>query len=285
MSIYKIFPQAVFKLSAHFYKAEALFSLGKNEALTDYLAVLEFKQNQFTERALSQAARIEIGQHDFGVAALHYTQLLAQAQDKALQREATIALLNCYVELQNADQMLAAAQAVMALDKLDNDLQVKARSIIANHAFEQSEYHLAKKHYQWIVSATNSEAGAKAQYQLAYILFLQDDFTATEEQIFQLAENFTDDYHIAKGFILLGDVYLSQGNLFQAKATLESVIENHDGEVLKQLAIDKKHAIEALEVQQNQTQKESEIIIDLLKDMEIEFDDLMEEEIFEEDEE
>ena len=279
------FPQAVFKLSAHFYKAEALFSLGKNEALTDYLAVLEFKQNQFTERALSQAARIEIGQHDFGVAALHYTQLLAQAQDKALQREATIALLNCYVELQNADQMLAAAQAVMALDKLDNDLQVKARSIIANHAFEQSEYHLAKKHYQWIVSATNSEAGAKAQYQLAYILFLQDDFTATEEQIFQLAENFTDDYHIAKGFILLGDVYLSQGNLFQAKATLESVIENHDGEVLKQLAIDKKQAIEALEVQQNQTQKESEIIIDLLKDMEIDFDDLMEEEIFEEDEE
>ena len=99
------------------------------------------------------------------------------------------------------------------------------------------------------------------------------------------AENFTDDYHIAKGFILLGDVYLSQGNLFQAKATLESVIENHDGEELKQLAIDKKQAIEALEVQQNQTQEESEIIIDLLKDMEIDFDDLMEEEILEQDEE
>ena len=132
---------------------------------------MEFKQNQFTERALSQAARIEIAQDDFGVAALHYTQLLAQAQDKELKREATIALLNCYVELQNTEQMLAAAQAVMTLDKLDNDLQVKARSIIANHAFEQSEYHLAKKHYQWIVSVTNSEAGAKAKYQLAYILF------------------------------------------------------------------------------------------------------------------
>ena len=114
------------------------------------------------------------------------------------------------MELQNTDQMLAAAQAVMALDKLDNDLQVKARVIIANHAFEKSEFHLAKKHYQWIVSATNSEVGAKAQYQLAYILFLQDDFTATEEQIFQLAENFTDDYNIAKGFILLGDVYKRQ---------------------------------------------------------------------------
>ena len=278
------FPQAVFKLSAYFYKAEALFALGNNQGLTEYLAVLEFKQNQFTERALSQAARIEMGQHDFGVAALHYTQLLEQAQDKELQREATIALLNCYLELQNADQMLAAAQAVMALDKLDNDLQVKARSIIANHAYEQSEFHLAKKHYQWIVSATNSQAGAKAQYQLAYILFLQDDFSATEYQIFQLAENFTDDYHIAKGFILLGDVYLAQGNLFQAKATLESVIENHEGYELKQLAIDKKQAIEVLELQQDQTKEESEIIIDLLNDMEIDFDDLMEEEIIEEDE-
>ena len=128
------FPKAVFKLSAHFYKAEALFTFASNKSLPDYLAVLEFKQNQFTERALSQAARIEIAQDDFGVAALHYTQLLAQAQDKELKREATIALLNCYVELQNTEQMLAAAQAVMTLDKLDNDLQVKARSIIANHA-------------------------------------------------------------------------------------------------------------------------------------------------------
>ena len=74
-------------------------------------------------------------------------------------------------------------------------------------------------------------------------------------------------------------MYLSQGNLFQAKATLESVIENHDGKELKKLAIDKKQAIEALEAQQNQTQEESEIIIDLTKDMEIDFDDLMEEEI------
>ena len=53
---------------------------------------------------------------------------------------------------------------------------------------------------------------------------------------------------------------------------------------MKQLAIDKKQAIEVLELQQDQTKEESEIIIDLLKDMEIDFDDLMEEEIIEEDE-
>ena len=55
--VFTEFSEAVFKLSAHFYKAEAHL-LAK--IFTDYLAVLEFKQNQFTERALSQAARIEI---------------------------------------------------------------------------------------------------------------------------------------------------------------------------------------------------------------------------------
>ena len=32
----------------------------------------------------------------------------------------------------------------------------------------------------------------------------------------------------AKGFVLLSDVYVKQDNSYQAKATLESIIENHD---------------------------------------------------------
>ena len=66
-----------------------------------------------------------------------------------------------------------------------------------------------------------------------------------------------------------------QGNLFQTKATLESVIENHEGAELKQLASNKKQEIEALEAAKPSTGR-IEIIIDLLMDMEIDFDDLME---------
>ena len=102
--------------------------------------------------------------------------------------------------------------------------------------------------------------------------------TTTEESVFQLAEYFTNDYFIAKGFILLGDVYLDQGNLFQAKATLESVIENHDGEELNSLAKEKLQLILSLEESRNQNGKEEEIIIDLLNDMDIDYESFMEEE-------
>lgn len=280
------FPAALFKLPAHFYKAELLSDLGKEEALQDYLAVLEFAQNQFTERALSQVARLELGKHEFAIAALHYNQLLIQAQDKELQREATISLFACYKALNNMESLINSAEQILALDKLSDDLAVDARLVLGNAAFYSSEYHLAAKHYQWIVEATSADAGAESKYQLTYILFLQDNLTATEESVFQLAEHFTNDYFIAKGFVLLGDVYLAQGNLFQAKATLESVIKNHDGEELNALAKEKLQLILNLEESQNQDLKEEEIIIDLLEDMDIDYEYLLEEEEnIEEDEE
>ena len=44
--------------------------------------------------------------------------------------------------------------------------------------------------------------------------------------IFQLIDEYSNDYFIAKSFILLSDIYVIKNNNFQAKATLESVIEN-----------------------------------------------------------
>jgi TolA-binding protein len=41
---------------------------------------------------------------------------------------------------------------------------------------------------------------------------------------------------VAKGFILLADIYMERGNTFQAEQTLQSIIDNYDGEDLKQEA-------------------------------------------------
>ena len=55
----KEFDNPIFKLNAHFYKAESIFTSNPNDAVEDYLSVLEFPQNIFTERALTRLARIE----------------------------------------------------------------------------------------------------------------------------------------------------------------------------------------------------------------------------------
>jgi len=57
----------------------------------------------------------------------------------------------------------------------------------------------------------------------------------------------SSDYWVAKGFILLADVYMKKGNAFQAKQTLQSIIDNYEGEDLKNLAGTKLAAIIAAE--------------------------------------
>ena len=97
--------------------------------------------------------------------------------------------------------------------------------------------------------------------------------------IFELAENYSNDYFIAKAFILLSDIYILKNDFFQAKATLESVIENHNGIELKLLAQKKREKILEKELILNSVvdDKISEFL-DLNLDYEVIFEDELENE-------
>jgi hypothetical protein len=69
------------------------------------------------------------------------------------------------------------------------------------------------------------------------------------------------DYWIAKSFILLSDVYVKTNNIAQAKATLQSIIENYDGADLLQVAHEKLNAISATEKIQEQKKAQEDIEI------------------------
>ena len=277
------FDAPIFKLNAHFYKAESMFTINPDLAVEDYLSVLEFSQNIFTERALSRLARIEFKKEEYGISALHYTNLKAIAQENSLLREVTINLFYCYKNLAVNTSLLESAKAVIDLDKVDTELANEARLIIANNYFDESEFHLAKKDYQIIAEQNQSEIGSEAKYQLAYLSYLESDFDQSEKIIFELAENYYSDFYIAKSFILLADIYKEKDNLFQSKATLQSIVDNYEGEDLKEICLQKIAEIDLLnEEAQNDSQKD-ELIINLLND--IELNELFEEENTLEDEE
>ena len=69
----------------------------------------------------------------------------------------------------------------------------------------------------------------------------------------------------ARGFILLGDVYLGMEDPFQAKATWQSVIDHHKGENLVLVAQQKLDALIQLEKEESSVEEE-EIELDYNKD-------------------
>ena len=76
-----------------------------------------------------------------------------------------------------------------------------------------------------------SVKAVEAKYMVAKILFEQQKYKASLDTCFKLKNRYSSyEYLIAKTFILIADNYYAQGNTFQAKATLESIVENYEGD-------------------------------------------------------
>ena len=78
---------------------------------------------------------------------------------------------------------------------------------------------------------TISERAAESKYMVAKLLFEKQEYKASLDTCFQLKGRFDSyDYWVVKAFILIAEDYNAMDNSFQAKATLESIIENYKGD-------------------------------------------------------
>jgi TolA-binding protein len=75
---------------------------------------------------------------------------------------------------------------------------------------------------------TKTESGAEAKYMIASILFIKGKYLDAQQACFDLSNQVPAyEYWVARGFIILADTYAKLGNDFQAKSTLQSIIEEY----------------------------------------------------------
>lgn len=240
------FPNGYFALNAHFYQAEAANQLRMyDDALRGYDKVLSFAKNGFTERSLLAAGRIYTAQQRHQEAMLRFTMLeeLAERADNLL--EARAGLMRSHFALNSFGQAEEYAQKVIRADRVPQELVSEAHLISAKCALAQNDLRMAEARFQETLLRSNSEMGAEAMYNLARIQFLSGNYGETERMVFEMVNIFPNyKVWIAKAFILLADSYEKQGDLFQAKLTLQNVVDNYLG-VLKEDAQKKLDAINA----------------------------------------
>ena len=80
--------------------------------------------------------------------------------------------------------------------------------------------------------------------------YMANDLDKSEAEIFELVQDFSNfNFWKIKGFILLSDVYLARKDYFQARTTLQSVIDNVKEQPLLDEARTKMAALDAAENQ------------------------------------
>ncbi|MEZ5084056.1 MAG: hypothetical protein R2750_11500, partial [Bacteroidales bacterium] len=243
------FPNGVFHLSARFFLAECQVKENQvPEALINYEYVIEKPRSEFTESALLKAADLTYDLGDYKSSLDYFVRLENTAEIKSNIPEAWYGQMKCNYILEKYTDVLPVATKLLNAEKISDEMKLEAMIIKANSLLQTGEVLLAKSQFKEIKAFSQGEAGAESQYKIALIEFGMNDFDKAETDVFELINKYAAyDYWVAKGFILLSDIYVKKDNVFQAKQTLQSIIENYDGEELREEAIKKLEAIQKTE--------------------------------------
>lgn len=235
------FTDGIFQLNASFYLAECQYREGmKAEALKNYRTVLSFPRSEFTETSLLNAATISFDMDSLVTAAGFYSELSAIAENPSNRIGACYGEMKSRYGLGDYEGALVAAGKLLTSEKLDDKMKLEAMMIRANSFYYSDEMLLAKSEFRKVAELSTGQQGAEAKFKSAEIGFRLNDNDQAEKEVFELSNRYTAyDYWVAKGFILLADVYVKKGNEFQAKQTLQSIIDNYEGSELREIAADK----------------------------------------------
>jgi TolA-binding protein len=252
------FPNGSFALNSHFYLAEILYNEGENaKALNDYGYVIAQPDNSFTEAALSKAAGLQYNAGNFKQALDWFERFAKISSSGNNLLNARTGIMRCHYQLANFQACIDAANLVLMSEKV-SDIQARE----TNYLLALSYYKMGNKEKSFPIlsklsSDTNSAEGAESKFLVADILFGNQKLKEAEAEIMDfIGKNSPHQYWLAKSFILLSDIYLKNGDEFQAKHTLKSIQENYpelnDG--IMEITRQRMQLIEANEASQTKNQ-------------------------------
>ncbi len=258
------FPEGFFAINANFYRSECYFRSDQlQQAYEGYRFVVEGPRTKFLENALLRASGIQFQMGHFEQALGYFSQLEEHASIRANTLTARTGIMRSNYNLERHAEAMDASRAVLNTDKITTEAEQEAHLIRGLSAKMLNQYDIAIESLTKTKNLTENQRAAEAMYNLALITFKQGQYEEAEQQIFDYVNKLTAyDYWLAKTFLLLADVYLERDNAFQAKHTLQSIIDNYDGAAIRREAQNKLDFILELEKSLEQIRETDTLEVD-----------------------
>lgn len=254
------FPKGGFVLKSYYYIARCYENLKTpDSALVYYNKILDFPDNQYTLKALLTSARLDFDKKNFEESYDYYSKLLDLAETNKLKLEALDGMMRSAFYSGKYKKASNAAKELLKTDNVDEGEIVFAHYVLGKTYYANNDLKEAEREFGITDKLTSGEKGAEAKYYIAEIEFKNKNLDAAEKTVYELSDNYPDfTYWVAKGFILLSDVYLERSNSFQAEQTLKSIIDNYEGNDLKKIAQEKLDKIKSQKLKNNENENGNE---------------------------
>lgn len=222
------YPQSAQLMEARYFIAESYYRLGElDQALEQYNYLLT--QNNFNQRSrvANRIADIEYTAGRFENALYFYDQLLKLAGNKKEEYYAWAGMMESHFAIGNYDSVKYYANVILERGKVNIASQNKASLFLGKAAYARGDFELAKDEFLNTLNTARDEHGAEAQYLLGELFYQQKEYTKSIEALIELNNNFNPyESWVGKAYLLLADNYIALDDVFQAKGTLRSVVEN-----------------------------------------------------------
>jgi tetratricopeptide (TPR) repeat protein len=244
------FPDGKYSLEANYYKSEIYFSQKDYaKAVVGYAAVADRVPNKFGEKSLLQAARLYFfNLKDYANAEKYFAKLKDFASSEENKLEAMRGLLRSQYQLGQWPDAAANAKDLLDQKSASTDDKVLANMAIAKSYQANNQCETALQYFRTAAGLTKSAYSAEARYQIADCLFHENQQKDAEKAAFEVI-NKSGSYEewVTKAYLLLGDIYFSEKDYFNAKATYQSIVENAKMEDLRLQAQQRLAQVEAEE--------------------------------------
>lgn len=240
------YPDSEFSGEAKYFLADSYLRKGEpREALTFFHEVAEDPTLVYSNRSVSRIAEIEFELGNYNTAIAYNKKLLKVAESKKEQYYAWAGLMESYYHTGEYDSVAYYAQIILEKGIVSAAAQNHARLYLGKAAFARENYEEAVDHFVNALNTAKDIYGAEAQYLMAEVFYRKGQYNQSIQTLYDLNEKFgAYEEWLGKSFLLIADNYIALDENFQAKATLNSLIEKSPVESVRKEAAKKLEELE-----------------------------------------
>ena len=226
------FPEGAFSLNANYYIGLIDYNGRNYESATAHLnKVLEYPDNKYSEEAMMMSAEMAYLAKDYTKSLELYKLLKDRASTPERRQMAATGMLRSAAMSDNNEETILAATAVLADTKVDPELESEARHYRSKALVNVGQMQHAVEDWQVLAQDTRNVYGAEAKYRLAQYLFDAGKTSEAEKEVLNYLEVSTPHtYWLARGFVLLSDIYAKLDRKLEARQYLLSLKQNYQAD-------------------------------------------------------
>lgn len=219
-----------------YYTNDALFCLSdsylrtdeKDSALETMRTLSSRPFNKYTVPVTERLAEYSGERGLYDESARTYRRLYDMQKDENHRLDAAKGYVEMTLLTGDENAIMAMADDAAAMECMPKPSLRRARFAKARISTSRGDDALAMGIYEDLAKDVSDREGAESAYRVIAALYRSGRLDECEKAVYSMADSgTTQNFWLGRSFLVLGDVYSSKGDAFQAKATYQSIVDGY----------------------------------------------------------